>query len=66
MQLSLFWMETPCVVFSPNVEKMSSLLKIFGLSLAFDDICCIKYFFDFVIVRKWKYYYKRSRQTGVP
>ena len=30
----------PCVGFSPNVDDVSILLKIFGLSLAFNDFCC--------------------------
>ena len=43
---------TPCVVFSPNLEEVR-ILKRF-LSLAYDNFCCVLYFFDFVIVFKFK------------
>ena len=49
----LLHLVTPLVVFSPNVEEVSILFKIFGLSLTFNDFCCVLYFFDFVIVFKF-------------
>ena len=42
---------TPCVVFSPNVQELSTFLKnIFVLSLDFNDFRWVEYFYDFVIV----------------
>ena len=44
---------TSCVVFSPIVDEVSILLRFFKLSLAFNNFCCVLYFFDFVIVFKF-------------
>ena len=41
-----------CCVF-PECRRGEYSFKIFGLYLFFNDFCCVKYFFEFVIVFKF-------------
>ena len=39
----LLHFETPCVVYSPNLNEVNVCFNVFWLSIAFNNFCCVEY-----------------------